>query len=219
MEQKLIRVALLDDHRVLLESLSGLLRNYPDLQIVGTASDPDEGLSLIESQKPDILLCDVEIPGRSVFEVVQDGMKTHPDLKVLFLSGFLSDVFVEHALRCRAQGYLLKGESTERIVESIRRIMQGEQCFSSEVTNRLEYDPRKKRMTVRNHSPLSTLTPRQLEVLRLLARGESVKEAAKHLHLSQKSVDSHKYRLMYKLGIHDRVQLTRLAIREGIMLP
>lgn len=214
-----IRVLLIDDHRVLLESLAKCLSQSDGIEVVGTASDSVEGLALIHTVKPDVLVTDVDIPGRSIFEVVQEGLKAHPDMKVLFLSGFLSDAFVEHALKCKTHGYLLKGESTDKIVDSIHRVMQGEQCFSADVISRLEFDARKNRMTVRNHSPLGSLTARQLEVLRLLARGESVKEAARHLHLSQKSVDSHKYRLMYKLGIHDRVQLTRLAIREGIMNP
>ncbi len=97
--------------------------------------------------------------------------------------------------------------------------MRGDRCFSNEALDRLDYNPAIKRYLVRSTSYLLTLTNRQLEVLRHLARGESVKEVAKAMVLSERAIESHKYRIMQKLGIHDRVELARYAIREGLTVP
>jgi DNA-binding NarL/FixJ family response regulator len=113
----------------------------------------------------------------------------------------------------------LKGEPIHNLAEAFLRAAAGEKTFSPAVAERLNYDPQTKRYSVKSETPLSSLTGRQLEVLRHLARGESVKEIARQMHLSQKSIDSHKYRIMNKLGIHDRVELARFAIREGLSNP
>lgn len=214
-----IRVALIDDHRVLLDSMKDRINQEQGFTIVGSSNSTEEALEMLKSTAPDVLLCDIEMPGKSVFAVIEDAAQFLPNLKVVILTGYLADAFVEQVIRNRLSGYLMKGEPIERILDSIRRVTLGEQCFSPEVLQRLHFDSTHRNYVMKNPSVLSTLTGRQLEVMRLLAQGSSVKEVAKQLSLSEKSVDSHKYRLMYKLGIHDRVELTRLAIREGLMFP
>jgi DNA-binding NarL/FixJ family response regulator len=113
----------------------------------------------------------------------------------------------------------MKGEPFQELVSAIERVAEGEWVFSQEVLDRLIFDQQSQEYAVRHESDLSALTSRQLEVLRHLACGQSVKEISQMMHLSQKSVDSHKYRIMNKLGIHDRVLLARFAIREGLMVP
>ncbi len=214
-----IRVALIDDHRVLLDSMKDRINQEQGFTIVGSSNSTEEALEMLKSTAPDVLLCDIEMPGKSVFAVIEDAAQFLPNLKVVILTGYLADAFVEQVIRNRLSGYLMKGEPIERILDSIRRVTLGEQCFFPEVLQRLHFDSTHRNYVMKNPSVLSTLTGRQLEVMRLLAQGSSVKEVAKQLSLSEKSVDSHKYRLMYKLGIHDRVELTRLAIREGLMFP
>ena len=107
----------------------------------------------------------------------------------------------------------------QNLSDAILRAVAGESSFSPEVLERLNFNQETKRYSLKVESSLSTLTGRQVEVLRHLARGESVKEIARLMHLSHKSVDSHKYRIMNKLGIHDRVELARFAIREGLLTP
>ena len=189
------------------------------MDVVGTATEADAALSLIQQTHPDVAILDVELPGRSAFEIAAEMAKLRLGTRVLFLSGFVSDVFVEQAIRLKASGYLLKGEPASNLIASIKAIATGEVRFSKEVDERVVFDSYRKRYLVRSESRLSALTNRQLEVLRHLARGRSVKEVAKMMHLSEKSVDSHKYRIMHKLGIHDRVELARYAIREGLTLP
>lgn len=214
-----IRVALIDDHRVLLDSMKDRINQEPGFTVVGSSNSTDEALEMLKSTAPDVLLCDIEMPGKSVFAVIEEAAQFLPNLKVVILTGYLADAFVEQVIRNRLSGYLMKGEPIDRILDSIRRVTLGEQCFSPEVLQRLHFDSTHRNYVMKNPSVLSALTGRQLEVMRLLAQGASVKEVAKQLSLSEKSVDSHKYRLMYKLGIHDRVELTRLAIREGLMFP
>lgn len=213
------RVTLLDGQLLLLQALAAHIDVHPDMQVVGTATDAEQGLRQILAEKPDVAVLDVDLPGRGGFDLATEIMARIKTVRVVFLTNCLYDVFIEQALRVRAAGYLLKSEPIDVLIESIRGAASGRQCFSKQVEERLNYDANRRRFNVHMQHPLSGLTTRQLEVFRRLAKGESVKEVAKTMHLSQKSVDSHKYRIMNKLGIHDRVQLARYAIREGLMLP
>ena len=214
-----IRIVVVDDHQVLLELLKLRLSAEADFEVVGTATNGDDGLEMLRRLRPDVAVLDVEMPGQGAFEVAGEILAEHKSLKVLFLTGYVSDVFIEQALRLKSCGYLMKGEPTQVLVDSIRNAMAGEASFSETVRRRITFDPRAGRYVMKARNPLLKLTSRQLQVMRLLAHGQSVKEVARLLQLSEKSVDSHKYRIMHKLGIHDRVELARYAIREGLMLP
>jgi DNA-binding NarL/FixJ family response regulator len=219
METAPIRVLLVDDHEMVLESLSSCFARHPAIHVVGTAHTSDQLEHIVRETQPQVVVLDLHLPGRGAFDAVADLREEQPDIKVLFLSGFLADVFVTQALRLRVNGYLMKGASVTALVDAIQRVAAGETVYAQEVESRITFDPVTRRDVAKNESDLSALTGRQLEVLRHLARGESVKEIATQMHLSQKSVDSHKYRIMNKLGIHDRVELARFAIREGLMIP
>jgi DNA-binding NarL/FixJ family response regulator len=209
----------IDDHRLLLESLAARLSAQSDMEVVATATNADDGLRNMLESRPDICILDAQLPGRGSFEVAAEIRTRLRGTRLLFLSDYLSNVFLEQALRCKAQGYVRKEEPVEFLIAAVRNVAAGKYSFSKDVEARLQYDAPRKRYFLHASHQLSALTNRQLEVLRHLARGASVKEVAKTLHLSQKSVDSHKYRIMHKLGIHDRVHLARYAIREGLMLP
>lgn len=214
-----IRVVLVDDHQMLLEALAQRVGGDAEIEVVGTAGNGDDALQIIRELRPDVAVLDVDIPGRGSFDVAGELASRQRETKFIFLTSYLTDVFIAQALKVKAQGYLMKGEPVNVLVDGIKRVSRGEICFSQEVVKRLVYDSNRNQYTVRSESRLVSLTGRQLEVLRHLARGESVKEVARAMHLSEKSVDSHKYRIMHKLGIHDRVELARYAIREGLTLP
>jgi DNA-binding NarL/FixJ family response regulator len=216
---KPIRLVVVDDHQVLLDLLTSRLQREPDFELAGTATNGHDALEMLRVQKPDVAVLDVEMPGLGAFEVASEATSVQKSLKLLFLTGYISDVFVEQALRLRTCGYLMKGESTQVLVDAIRSAAAGETCFSDAVRGRIEYDEQQGRYVIKSRNPLLSLTSRQLQVMRLLAHGQSVKEVARLLNLSEKSVESHKYRIMHKLGVHDRVDLARYAIREGLMLP
>ena len=215
----LIRIVLVDDHLMLVDSLVSRFHRDTQIEVVGTATNADEGLSLILETEPDVVILDVELPGRGSFDIAEEISSRLKNTKMIFLTGYLSDIFIELALRVDAVGYLLKGEPIESLIHAIKKAARGEYCFSQSVQERLVYDQKRNRYSIQSQSMLTSLTSRQIEVLRHLARGKSVKEVARSMHLSEKSIDSHKYRIMHKLGIHDRVELARYSIREGLTLP
>jgi DNA-binding NarL/FixJ family response regulator len=215
----LIRIVLVDDHLMLVDSLVSRFHRDTNIEVVGTATNADDGLSLILETEPDVVILDVELPGRGSFDIAEEISSRLKNTRMIFLTGYLSDIFIELALRVNAVGYLLKGEPIESLIHAIKKAARGEYCFSQSVQERLIYDQKKNRYSIQSQSMLASLTSRQIEVLRHLARGKSVKEVARSMHLSEKSIDSHKYRIMHKLGIHDRVELARYSIREGLTLP
>lgn len=216
MDQPPIRVVIVDDHRVIVESLSALLDLTPDFCVVGTAITADEGAEVVLKARPDVALFDVDFPGRDSFDIVPQLMKQAPSTRMAFLTAHLSDVFVSQAVRMDARGYILKDEPSAEVCSAIKRLHAGEYVFSDAVRDRLMWDSTSNRYTVRADNMLCSLSVQQLSILRHLARGESVKEIARILGRSEKSIDSHKYRIMHRLGIHDRVELCRYAIREGL---
>lgn len=216
MDQPPIRVVIVDDHRVVVESLSALLDLIPDFTVVGTAIAVDDGAEVVLRTRPDVALFDVDFPGRDSFDIVPQLMKRAPSTRMAFLTAHLSDVFVSQAVRMDVRGYLLKNEPSAEICAAIKRLHTGEYVYSDAVRDRLTWDAASGRYTVRADNMLCSLSIQQLSILRHLARGESVKEIARILGRSEKSIDSHKYRIMHRLGIHDRVELCRYAIREGL---
>lgn len=216
MDATSIRVVIVDDHRVIVESLAALLDLTPEFSVVGTAISVDDGVEVVRRTMPDVALFDVDFPGRDSFDIVPELMKQAPSTKVAFLTAHLSDVFVSQAVQMNAHGYILKGEPSLEVCDAIRRLHAGEYVFSAEVRDRLTWDATSGRYTVRADNMLCGLSVQQLSILRHLARGASVKEIARILGRSEKSIDSHKYRIMHRLGIHDRVELCRYAIREGL---
>ncbi len=210
---------IVDDCPLLCEALVALLGREHDFEIVGYSTDSDDGFRKIVDLKPELVLCDVELPGRGAFTMAEEVLSCLPATNLVFFTDYVTDVFLDQTLRVKARGYLLKTERPQQIVQALRAACRGEVCFSTQALERMDYNPTVRRYMVRSNSYLLTLTNRQLEVLRHLARGESVKEVAKSMVLSERAIESHKYRIMQKLGIHDRVELARYAIREGLTVP
>lgn len=217
--QQFVRVLVADDHQMWREALAGLLEGHPRIRVVGSSANPDEVLHLAVETAPHVIVTEVSVGGRSVFDFAETLIARVPTVRLLFVSAFLADAVVTQALRLNNASYILKGEPFETLCTAIERAAAGKRTLSPAVQERVIFDPAQQAYTVRHETELTGLTGRQLQVLRHLASGDSVKEIARVLHLSQKSVDSHKYRIMNKLGIHDRVKLARFAIREGLLSP
>lgn len=219
MRANTVKLLLADSQQMFLDGLVAMLSKEPDWQVVATTTDSSKAFFQIVEQIPDIVMMDVELSGRGAFTVAEEVAARFPATKIVFLTGFESDVLVEQALRLDVAGYLLKSDSFAQLIANLRAILQGEKRYSERVFDRLEFDSAQQEFQVKSTTYLSGLTSRQLEVLRHLVRGESVKEVAKAMMLSERAIESHKYRIMQKLGIHDRVELTRFAIREGLTIP
>jgi len=212
------RVLLVDDHQVVLEGLDAIASLDPDIQVVGKSVSAIEGAQLVRALHPDVAVFDVDFPGIDSFDVVPRLIRECPMSRIVFLTAHLSDVFVHQAVQMAAHGYLWKEDSARNVFGAVKRVHHGEHAFSPAVLERLKYDSASGRYAVKTDHKLFQFSLQQLAILRHLARGESVKQIALALGRSEKSIDSHKYRIMHTLGIHDRVELARYAIREGLSL-
>ncbi len=157
------------------------------------------------------------MPGTSCFEVARQVRAEQPDVRLLFLSAFSNDVYVENALAVKAYGYLTKHEPPDRILEAVRKVARGELCFSVDILDKIVIDEGGVRLARSNQGVLAMLSPRELDVIKLVAVGRSKKQIARELHISLSTVENHTANMMKKLGIHDRVELARLAIREKLV--
>lgn len=214
-----IAVMLVDDHALVRETLRDRLDSEPDLTVVGTAGRAEDALLLLESLRPDVVLLDIDMPGQSSFEAARVMRERLPSARVVFLSAFSHDRYIESALAAHASGYVTKDEPPDVVVEAVRSAAADVAYFSKKVAARLVVDTHGLRLAAGTHSRSSLLTARELEVLRSLSQGLSKKEIAGLLGVSAKTVSRHAENLMAKLDIHDRVELARFAIREGLAEP
>ncbi len=213
---KVITILLVDDHALLRETLRTRLDAEEDLRVVGTANQADHAVDKVSQYRPDVVLMDIDMPGKSCFAAAQEIKRTSPDTSIVFLSAFFHDRYIDSALEAQASGYLTKDESPTTIIDAIRATSSGVAYFSPKVQSRILIDSRGARLADAGQSRASALTARELEVLRYVARGLPKKEIAVTMNLSVKTVSRHVENLMNKLQIHDRVELTRFAIREGL---
>ena len=198
-------------------ALSNLFNSQPTLSVVGTATSGEEGLQLLAEKRPAIAIVEIDLPDRSGFDLASDLAMRQRDTRVVFYSAAMPDIFVEQAMRSKASGYVLKTDSLNSLLAAVREVAAGRRYFSEEIRQKLVLDSATGQMKPAFETPLARLSDRQIEVLRNLAFGLSVKDVARKMHISVKSVDSHKYRIMQSLEIHDRVDLARYAIREGLV--
>jgi DNA-binding NarL/FixJ family response regulator len=213
---KVFSILIADDHTLVRDMLTKRLDAEPDLQVVASVSNAAEAVGAAIHTIPDLILMDVDMPGLACFEAIQNIKVRCPDVRVLFLSAFTNDRYIDQALAVQASGYMTKEEPPEVIVHAIRTVLGGAVYFSPKIQSRLIIDAQGIRLARQVQTRSSILTPREIEVLRYLARGLSKKEIARTINLSVKTVDTHSANLMSKLDIHDRVELARFAIREGL---
>jgi DNA-binding NarL/FixJ family response regulator len=222
------KIVLIDDHEIVRLGLSHVINAEADLAVVAQSNDAQSGLVEIMKHRPDVAVVDINMPGTSVFEMVQVALRQLPTLKVIFLTAYNTDTNVERALSSGASGFVTKGESLGTIVSAICEVLGGRVPFlSNDVRGRVVTT---KRITaVAEVSPETAvqaqiitarknlLSPREIEVLCCVAQGQSAKQIATVLNISSKTVERHKSNIMAKLSLHTQVDLTRYAIREGII--
>lgn len=214
-----IRIAFIDDHAILRDALAARINHEPDLELVGTADNAGAGLEMVRQVKPDMIIMDIDMPGASAFDVAKQIKTETPEVKLMFLSAYAHDRYVDKALSVGANGYMTKGTGFDKLVAGIREVAAGNPCFDQAVEDRLVFEGGSARLAKTPVTRGATLTERQESILRLIAQGMAKKEIASELGISVKTVETHTENLMAKLGIHDRVELTRYAIREGYTQP
>jgi DNA-binding NarL/FixJ family response regulator len=214
-----ISVVLADDHSLVRGTLSTWLRSAAGFNVVADVSNADAAVDAAISHRPDVVVMDIDMPGLQSFDAARSIKARSPATRIIFLSAFFHDRYIEDALAVEASGYMTKGESPQAVVEAIRIVMDGGVFFSPEVKVRLVIDSGGVRLSQKTATRSSLLTAREVEVLRYIARGMAKKEIAGTMHLSVKTIDNHCTSMMNKLDIHDRVDLARFAIREGLAEP
>jgi DNA-binding NarL/FixJ family response regulator len=210
-----IRVLLADDHALVRAGIRLLLEKLPDIEVIAEASDGREAIRLVEKHEPHVLLTDIAMPVLNGLEVTRLLARTFPKVRVLILSMYSDEAHVFLALRAGAAGYLLKGSVREDLEMAIRAVAQGDTYLSSPVA----------KITIRGYSgrvnaepgPLRKLSPRQEQVLQLIAEGKTTKQIALELNISVKTVESHRMQLMKRLDLHDIASLVRFAIKIGLV--
>jgi len=214
-----VRVMVVDDHPLLREALRLRLHREPGMSVVAEAASGDDAVRMAVEADPDVLVVDIDMPGMNSFDAVRQIQSRMPGVKVLFFSAFFNDHYLAQALAVKANGYVTKGEATDRLAESIRAVAAGELAFSDEVYSRVIIDANGVRLTDDPHAKLSLLTKREIEVLQHLAKGLPRKEIAAAMGIKAQTVKRHVENMMGKTGIHDRLELARFAIREGLVHP
>ncbi len=192
------------------QSVNMQFHELPDFQAVE---------SRIVNLNPNIAIIDVDLPNCCPFKLSERLSALVPMCKIVFLGRTATNLLVTNVLQMKADGFLLKSDTQETIIEAMHKIAAGDVYYTSAMMNMITFDPQLRGFRLANDGLGPLLTNRQIEVLRYLAWGHSVKQIAKMMHLSEKSVDSHKYRIMNRLGIHDRVKLALFAIREQLIDP
>jgi DNA-binding NarL/FixJ family response regulator len=213
-----ITIVLADDHTLLRRAVAAQLSKIPGFQVAADVGTTDDAITACIRSNPDVLVFDIDIPGVECFGAARTVRDRCPKTKILFLSAFTHDRYIDSALKVGALGYVTKNEPPEVVVKAIQTVAAGHSFFSAEVQARIVID-KDGASLVRNGAltRAATLTQRELEVLRYIARGMAKKEIAKVMHLSVKTVENHTANVMKRLDIHDRVDLARFAIREGLV--
>lgn len=212
-----IRVVCVDDHAFVLEGLRARLRIEPDIEVAAVISEAAPIVATAAACAPCVVLLDIQMPGIDCFAVIEDITARCPAARPALLSAYVRDSYIDAAVRAGAWGYLSKRDEPSTIVDAIRRIAAGRFAFSEEVLDRCGgAPPQPGEPSAVSSSKLGALTPRELQILRLIGEGLGRSEIAEAIHRSPKTVDAHRASIMEKLGLHDRVELARFAIREGL---
>jgi DNA-binding NarL/FixJ family response regulator len=209
------RVLLVDDHTLVRAGMRALLQNLPGVEVVGEARNGREALELVRLESPNLVLMDLAMPDLGGLEVLPRIIKHFPRVKVVVLSVHANEEYVIRALRSGASGYMLKDSATVELELAIKSVARGEIYLSPSIAGTV-IESYLQRVSGAS-SPLEQLTPRQREILKMIAEGKTTREVASTLEISVKTVETHRLQLMARLNIHDVPGLVRYAVRNGIV--
>jgi DNA-binding NarL/FixJ family response regulator len=209
-----MRVLIADDHGIVRSGLRMLLEQQPDIDVIAEASDGATARDVAIRERPDLAILDVKMPKLTGLQATREIREQAPDVSVLILSMYDDERYLFEALKAGASGYVLKAQADVDLLEAVRAVERGEPFLTPEAQRALIKD-----VLGQGVGRTDELTPREEEVVKLVAEAHTNKEIAEILHLSEKTVENHRSNAMKKLGMRDRVELVRYAIRRGLIDP
>jgi two-component system invasion response regulator UvrY len=208
-----ITVLLVDDHKLVRTGLKFILQDTPDIIVIGEASTGEEALERARALQPDVVIMDVSMPGIGGLEATRKLAMGLPDARVIVLSVHTAEPYPMRLLEAGAYGYLTKDCAAEEIVSAIRRVRAGERYIAPDIAHQLALNA----VAHNTGSPFDQLSPREMQVTLMVTGGHSQQAISEKLHLSPKTVSTYRSRLFQKLGVSNDVELTRLALRYGVI--
>ncbi len=213
------RIMLVDDHEMVRSTFKDALNRVPGFEVVATAANRKEALKSIQRTDCTIALIDINLQGEWGTNLALEIRRLQPEIKTVFISATIYDRYVDQAIAMDAEGFISKRENLTRFISGLQDIVRGKTFYSQDVLKRLAKCP----LSGKTIRPLQTrrtiITPRQIEILKYIAQGHSKKEIAMALDVAVKTIDCHCDNMMRRLDLHDRVALTRYAVREGLVEP
>ena len=203
---KPIRIALVDDHPLLRQGIAALISDQPDLQLVGQASNGLEAIELFRLHRPDVMLMDLQMPGMNGIDAMSAIRAEFPDARFVVLTTYTGDVQIVRALKAGARAYLLKSLLHRELLDTIRAVHAGQKRIPPEIAAELA-----------DHAADDALTPREIEVLRLIAAGNANKIVADQLSITEETVKAHVKNILSKLDANDRTHAVTIALKRGII--
>jgi DNA-binding NarL/FixJ family response regulator len=206
------RILLVDDHPVMREGLAQLINHEPDLSVCGQHEGAAQAFAAIPALCPDLVIIDLSLKGSSGLELVKNSRASHPKLRILVLSMHDEMLYAERVLRAGAAGYIMKQEASEKVLEAIRQVLGGGVYLSEKMGAKLmhQWIGGKPRQAA---SSMESLSDRELEIFGLIGQGKGTRQIAEHLHLSVKTIESHRAHIKEKLNLKDANELVHTAIR------
>jgi DNA-binding NarL/FixJ family response regulator len=202
----MIRVLTVDDHPLLRDGIAALIGSEDDMELIGEASNGREGLDMFRKFRPDVTLMDLQMPEMNGIDAIGAIRGEFPEARIIVLTTHPGDVQVSRALKAGARAYLMKGELRKELLETVRAVHAGQKRLSSEVA-----------AEIAEHGTDSSLTPREIDVLRLVAAGNANKEVGARLSLTEVTIKSHMKNVLAKLGANDRTHAVTIALKRGII--
>lgn len=212
-----IRVLVSDDHTILRSGLKMLLNAETDIEVVGEATTGEEAITLAEQLRPDLVLMDISMPGIGGIDATAEIKKQHPEIKVLMLTMHENEAYLFRTIKAGGSGYVLKKAADTELIDAIHQVMEGGAFLRPSVTKALVKDYLERVEQGEARDSYGTLTEREREILKLIAEGHTNPEIAKLLVISVRTVETHRAHIMDKLGIHQRSELVKYALRKGLL--
>ena len=213
-----IRIVLADDHAIVRHGISRAIQQHEDIEVVGQTSDGLSTIDMVRELQPDVVLMDIAMPDINGIEATRQIVRDHPDVKIIALSMHSAKKFITEMLKAGASGYLLKDCEFEELVNAVREVISGKTYISPAIAD-VVVENFIRSSEEQGSSAFSSLSNREREVLQLMAEGNTTKQIGLLLHISPKTVEAHRLRVMNKLDIDNVAQLTKYAIQEGLTSP